>query len=368
MTSAIDTSNINTTYPVPGRDNDSQGFRTNFSAIKNGLATAKDEISLLQSQKADLIQPTFFSNNTPSLSSATGAVTVAGGVGIGQDLNVGGNIYARGNIISSGTLIITTATVGPYAYTTMTDVTFSGTYGQPKLSLSKFVTGNKTFKSSLSVGVENPYTATSGPQGISLLYVGTTVTNQTGVYIRGNDNDGNALVLDTTNDLGTDGDFSFLEFRKSPYGVTATVATIMLGSVPNYPSLEVTGDWHFTGKLTADNAILNAPRNVAGVASVNGSTGTVVLSSLGDFSRSLGLTGYQKFPGGLLMQWGRSNLSSDPGQIINFPVSFTTCFLVNGSLTGADTYGLIGVTTLNTSSFTVNPAEAGLYTWMALGV
>ena len=32
MTSQIDPSKIDTTYPIPGRDNDSQGFRTNFSS------------------------------------------------------------------------------------------------------------------------------------------------------------------------------------------------------------------------------------------------------------------------------------------------------------------------------------------------
>ena len=46
-------SNINytaivTTYPVAGQDNDSQGFRDNFTAIANGLQTAKTEITTLQ--------------------------------------------------------------------------------------------------------------------------------------------------------------------------------------------------------------------------------------------------------------------------------------------------------------------------------
>jgi len=46
-------SNINytaiiTTYPVVGVDNDSQGFRDNFTATANGLQTAKTEITALQ--------------------------------------------------------------------------------------------------------------------------------------------------------------------------------------------------------------------------------------------------------------------------------------------------------------------------------
>ena len=42
--SAIDTSKIDTSYPVPGQDNDSQGFRTNFTNIRDALDTAKAEL------------------------------------------------------------------------------------------------------------------------------------------------------------------------------------------------------------------------------------------------------------------------------------------------------------------------------------
>lgn len=50
MSSQIDDSSIDSTYPVAGKDNDSQGFRDNFAAIKTGLGTAKSEISNLQSK------------------------------------------------------------------------------------------------------------------------------------------------------------------------------------------------------------------------------------------------------------------------------------------------------------------------------
>ena len=48
MTSAINFSSINASYPVPGIDNDSQGFRDNFSAISNALSVAKTELTALQ--------------------------------------------------------------------------------------------------------------------------------------------------------------------------------------------------------------------------------------------------------------------------------------------------------------------------------
>jgi len=57
MTSQINYISINTTYPVAGQDNDSQGFRNNFTAISAGLGVAKSEITALQTNtllKADL--------------------------------------------------------------------------------------------------------------------------------------------------------------------------------------------------------------------------------------------------------------------------------------------------------------------------
>lgn len=48
MTSQIQYSNIDALYPIAGQDNDSQGFRDNFSYIKAGLQQAYSEISDLQ--------------------------------------------------------------------------------------------------------------------------------------------------------------------------------------------------------------------------------------------------------------------------------------------------------------------------------
>lgn len=55
-TSQINPNNINGDFPVQGQDNPSQGFRINFTNIKNNLETARSEISDLQS-KAVLKSP-----------------------------------------------------------------------------------------------------------------------------------------------------------------------------------------------------------------------------------------------------------------------------------------------------------------------
>ena len=48
MSSNINPNNIDTTYPIAGQDNDSQGFRDNFTNIKTNFQYSADEISDLQ--------------------------------------------------------------------------------------------------------------------------------------------------------------------------------------------------------------------------------------------------------------------------------------------------------------------------------
>lgn len=74
MTSQINFSSINANYPVAGQDNDSQGFRDNFGAIKVALSTASSEITSLQLNTAktdddnnfndNIIEGAVFRNNT----------------------------------------------------------------------------------------------------------------------------------------------------------------------------------------------------------------------------------------------------------------------------------------------------------------
>lgn len=54
MPSNIISETIDGAYPVAGIDNDTQGFRDNFTIIKTGLATATSEITTLQNNTAKL--------------------------------------------------------------------------------------------------------------------------------------------------------------------------------------------------------------------------------------------------------------------------------------------------------------------------
>lgn len=50
MASNINPTNIDGAYPIAGQDNDSQGFRDNFTNIKTNLTYAKNEIDDLQNK------------------------------------------------------------------------------------------------------------------------------------------------------------------------------------------------------------------------------------------------------------------------------------------------------------------------------
>jgi len=52
MTSQINPNNIDTAYPVAGQDNNTQGFRDNFTFIKNNFTAAATEITALQNTSA----------------------------------------------------------------------------------------------------------------------------------------------------------------------------------------------------------------------------------------------------------------------------------------------------------------------------
>ena len=63
MASNIVPGNIDGTFPTAGQDNSSQGFRDNFTGIKNNFTEAKTEIEALQSNKANLNASNDFAGN-----------------------------------------------------------------------------------------------------------------------------------------------------------------------------------------------------------------------------------------------------------------------------------------------------------------
>jgi cytoskeletal protein CcmA (bactofilin family) len=137
MSSNINPNNINGNFPVAGQDNDSQGFRDNFTNILNNFSFASSEITDLQNSinAVQLVVQTngnvapYYANVAQGLivngkSNLYGDVAAAGNVTIAGNLTVTGNIYetstitinqqeiVAGNITTSGNIVtgyITTA-------------------------------------------------------------------------------------------------------------------------------------------------------------------------------------------------------------------------------------------------------------------
>ena len=66
MASKIVPGNVDGTFPVAGKDNSSQGFRDNFTAIKNNFTNAKTEIESLQTNAVQTNTANSFNDNVVS--------------------------------------------------------------------------------------------------------------------------------------------------------------------------------------------------------------------------------------------------------------------------------------------------------------
>lgn len=104
---------INVNYPVPGQDNDSQGFRTNFSSIQSALTIASDEITNLQVNSVNLNDTNDFGNNVVKKASLQAVnqvvyeVSTASIIGINIPIDYNNGNYQRIELTNSGTYSIT---------------------------------------------------------------------------------------------------------------------------------------------------------------------------------------------------------------------------------------------------------------------
>ncbi len=83
-----------------------------------------------------------------------------------------------------------------------------------------------------------------------------------------------------------------------------------------------------------------------GVTSVDSTTGAISLASLAAFSKQLTQSGYQKLPGGFIIQWGLTgdtNVSTNATQ--SLPITFpNACLLVTGTILSPNPYNAAGCT------------------------
>jgi len=117
MTSAIVSATIDATYPVAGQDNDSQGFRDNFSIIKQGLATAASEITNLQNNAARTDTANDFLGNVilnAELTAVSSTFFPGGNLAASLELNFNNGHYQRFTATNNVTLSFSNFPVGSY--------------------------------------------------------------------------------------------------------------------------------------------------------------------------------------------------------------------------------------------------------------
>ena len=109
MASNINSTDIDAEYPVAGVDNDSQGFRDNFSTIKNSLATAKSEITDLQDNTAKLNADNDFNGNKiqeADFQATTETVYATGNITASQNISFANGHYQTVQVGADVTLTL----------------------------------------------------------------------------------------------------------------------------------------------------------------------------------------------------------------------------------------------------------------------
>lgn len=155
---------------------------------------------------------------------------------------------------------------------------------------------------------------------------------------------GASTAADARANLGTVADTAANGIAARTAANTLTARTITAGS-----GITVTDGDGVSGNPTiANSGVLS----IKGQSSDTAATGAVTLTSLSSFANSISSNGYQKLPGGLIIQWGSFTSNTDDTQTISFPLTFpTACYAVTSTISG-----IIGIS--STSQFTVNRIDA----------
>lgn len=152
MTSAINPNNIDGTYPVAGQDNNSQGFRDNFTNTKTNFEYAADEITDLQNKvvlKAALTGTTL--NNDMSGSLLSNAQL--------QDMSETkvalGNVSGNQTISYAAGPYYTLTTTGPVSLA-FSNLPIAGTVGRWRIQITvSSTTHTLTLPAAVTIGTSN---------------------------------------------------------------------------------------------------------------------------------------------------------------------------------------------------------------------
>jgi hypothetical protein len=201
MTSAINPNNIDGQYPVAGQDNNSQGFRDNFTNTKTNFQFARDEITQLQGNVLlkSALPGTTLNNNM-------GNAVISNAQLIGQTTNVVtlGNVTASTANIVFGVGSYQTATTQGNTQLNLTGWPSAGLYATVRLQLTTTAANaNVTVPASVGANTNASYTSFRYIKGANVANVSNTFITiaDTGTYVfefSSPDGGGNVFIQDLT--------------------------------------------------------------------------------------------------------------------------------------------------------------------------
>lgn len=87
-----------------------------------------------------------------------------------------------------------------------------------------------------------------------------------------------------------------------------------------------------------------------------------------EFAKSIGANGYQKLPGGLILQWGQGDMGAGTSVAVTWPLAFPTACLhaSGGDVGGTVSIGTVGNPTTTGVTFQ-GSSTPGIFHWFAIG-
>jgi hypothetical protein len=278
MSSNINPNNIDGTYPIAGQDNNSQGFRDNFTSTKVNFQYAADEIDDLQAKgifKAALTGTTLDNNMGDALLYAAliqdfAAVKIAPSPVSGTlTLNYASAHYQSYTTASAGSVTLAFSNFPP-----------AGTYGYMKLqfTVTDYTLYTLTLPAAVSLGLTGIQGISPGTSGVS----NTITFGANGVYefaFGSYDGGSTITVFDLNRSLTT---FS---------GGNLVVGSLTASSFVSATGNVTGGNVNTAGLVSATGNVTGGNINSGGLASITGNIQGGNLRTVGLVSATGNVTG-----------------------------------------------------------------------------
>jgi hypothetical protein len=306
--------NIDPSFPVPGKNNNTQGFRSNFSNIQQALTKLNNNVNniaactvninspqITATQSLTTLGPLYFSTQTFAYITTVGNVLSL----VGKDSN---GKLAAGAIAFSSSIVTIAVNINSV------DTDASGTY---------FITPSST-QGLLVGGVFSCPSTGTGPFTITKI-------------------DGNKIYFSGSGGLDPSVDVTMPTFNKNTVLTTSTVLPFFGGG---FPGKIVINSVTSSTSPSSGALVVNGGAGIAGNVYVGGdvningqlkytAAASSLYSNLVNTTITATTTTYQVFPGGIVMFWGHvANSPSRGTKLITYPTvaGNTSSGFANGTL------------------------------------